>query len=389
MLSSLSTFDLAISILFVAATAVQLFFWFYFFSRLVFSVRSPESSVFSPSSPLIPHPSPLTPSPLPVSIIICARNESDNLRKNLNRFLNQTYRSFEVIVVNHKSSDETSNVLKSLQREYKNLRVVECDDTRIGKKYALAKGIEQATHHVLLLTDADCVPASDHWISGMTAGMEDENTQIVLGVAPYTEYPGPLNKFIRFEACYTAMQYLSFALAGFPYMGVGRNLAYRRELFELTGGFRRHEHLASGDDDLFVNEAARKGHVGIRLNPDAFVFSEPKTTWRAYYRQKTRHFSTGRHYKLHHKVLLSLLAMSHWLHYTGGLIVALKISIIFALLGYAVRMIVVMAFSSVILGRLQHRSLRPFVPALDAALVLFYMAFTPGILMNTNTQRWN
>jgi cellulose synthase/poly-beta-1,6-N-acetylglucosamine synthase-like glycosyltransferase len=374
---------------FIIATGIQLFFWLFFFSRLAFqNTRTGGKRTRNPESPNDPRSQSATSNQPSVSVIICAHNEAENLERNLDRILNQSYRSFEVIVVNHKSNDFSEYVLKSLQRKFKQLRVVECDDPRPGKKHALTKGIEQAKHEVLLLTDADCKPASEAWISGMMAGM-DEYTYIVLGVAPYEEAPGLLNKFIRYEACYTAMQYLSFALAGFPYMGVGRNMSYRRALFAQSGGFRKHEHLASGDDDLFVNQTARRGEVGIRLDPETFVYSTPKKTWRAYYRQKTRHFSTGKLYKLHHRLLLVMLAMSHILHYAGGLLVALKISIIFALLGYAVRMCVVMAFSSVILAKIQHRSLIKFLPVFDAVYILFYFVFAPAILMDNDTQQWS
>ncbi|MBI1226272.1 MAG: glycosyltransferase [Bacteroidetes bacterium] len=370
---------------FVAATAVQLFFWIFIFGKLA---RHPVEKISkSPAqSPVLPT-STSAPS---VSLIICAHNEEENLSRFFDRFVNQTYRSLEILVVLHNSCDNSLNVLSSLQRRFSHLRIIVCDDGKIGKKFALAKGIEQAKHQVLLLTDADCVPASQDWVQGMVAGM-DENTHIVLGVAPYDEAPGPLNKFVRYEACYTAMQYLSLALAGHPYMGVGRNLAYRRELYERTGGFRSHEHLASGDDDLFVNAAARRGKVGIRLNPRTFVYSKPKLTWRAYYRQKTRHFSTGSEYKFKDKFILSLLTMSHLLHFfLGGLLLIFKISIMFALLGYAVRMGVVMAVGSVILSKLQHRSLRIWLPVLDTLLILYYLVFAPSVLMNNDdTQRWN
>jgi cellulose synthase/poly-beta-1,6-N-acetylglucosamine synthase-like glycosyltransferase len=377
-------FQQILFIAFFSATTVQLFFWLYFFARLVFykTTNNPEVNPGLAQS----RSEAGTP---PVSVIICARNEAENLRNHLDRILNQTYRSFEVLIVNHKSSDKTLEVLSSLQHKFKHLRIVNFEDERTGKKFPLAKGIEQARYEILLMTDADCVPTTDYWIQGMVAGM-NENTQVVLGVAPYDEAPGPLNKFIRYEACYTAMQYIAFALAGFPYMGVGRNLAYRRELFDRSGGFRRHEHLASGDDDLFINEVAHKGNVGIQLHPDTFVYSKPKANWREYYRQKTRHFTTGKHYKLKDKILLFSLTMSHLLHYVLLIaLVILKISTIFALLGYAVRMGVVMAVSAVILTKLQHRSLRLWVPALDAALVIFYFVFSPSVLMNKDTQRWN
>jgi len=213
--------------------------------------------------------------------------------------------------------------------------------------------------------------------------------QIVLGVAPFMKAPGFLNLFQRYEACYTATQYLSFALAGLPYMGVGRNLLYTKQLFKRYGGFKKHYHIASGDDDLFISEAAQRSNVSIQIDPDTFVYSKAKDTWKTYFKQKTRHLSTGKLYKLHHKFLLSTLAMSHVLHYMGGLLVAIEIDFIYTLLGYAVRMLVVFVVSSVILSKLQHRSLRIWVPALDAALLLFYLVFAPFTLMNTNTQRWN
>lgn len=216
------------------------------------------------------------------------------------------------------------------------------------------------------------------------------DTEIVLGFGPLEEAPNLMNKFIRFEAVYTATQYLSFALAGMPYMGVGRNLAYRKSLFQKEGGFKKHEHIASGDDDLFINAVATKHNTRIQLDPDTFVYSKPKTSWHSYIRQKRRHFSTGQEYQLHHKALLGLLAVSHFLHYIlGGLIVIYKFSIIFALLGYTVRMCVVMAFSSLIFKKLKHLKLLVWLPVFDALLILFYVIFAPATLMNNDTQKWH
>jgi poly-beta-1,6-N-acetyl-D-glucosamine synthase len=367
---------------FVAATAVQLFFWLFVFGKLA---CHPVAEIPPSTDGQVP------PADLPtVSIVICARNEAHNLRRHIDRIINQTYRSLEIVLVIHNSSDDSFNILSPLQRKHSHLHIVVCDDERAGKKIALAKGIEQAKHQVLLLTDADCVPASPDWVRGMVEGMK-KDAQIVLGVAPYDEAPGFLNKWVRFEAWYTAVQYLSLALAGHPYMGVGRNLAYRKALYELGGGFKSHQHLASGDDDLFVNAVAKRGKVEIRLHPKTFVYSAPKTTWRDYHRQKTRHFTTGHEYKVKDIFILNSLTVSHLLHYfLGGALLILKFSTMFALLGYAVRMGVVMTIGSVILSKLQHRSLRIWLPVLDGLLVPYYLVFAPSVLMNNdNTQRWN
>ncbi|GIV31429.1 MAG: glycosyl transferase family 2 [Saprospiraceae bacterium] len=324
-----------------------------------------------------------------VSIVICEHDDGHKLLSSLDRFLNQTGRSFELVVISHNSSFPFEHLLAPSHRQTRHLRTFRHDDGRIGKKFPLTRGVEEARFDYLLLTDADCQPASLHWMDKMATKLDD-GAQIVLGFAPYLEAPGFLNKFIRFETCYTAIQYLSFALAGLPYMGVGRNLAYTKTLFRKTGGFASHTHIASGDDDLFVNAAARPHLVSIQLDPDTFVYSPAKKSWKAWYRQKSRHLTTGRLYKLHHRLLLGLLAMSHTLHYVGGVLMAtIGDNPFLTLTGYVVRMSVVVALGSVLLSRLQHRNLRPWVPALDALMGLYYLAFAPRVLWNTNTQRWN
>ena len=375
---------------FFGATAVQLFYWLYFFRKL--AVYRETNSVHAPYRNSEQHPFFESPrehsSTQPVSIIICERDDAEKLLSHLDRFLNQSDRSFEVLVISHNSNTKIQNILSPSHRQRKQLRLISHNDGRVGKKFALARGIQESKYQVLLLTDADCLPSSRHWMHKMAAKI-DSGADIVLGFAPYEEAPGLLNKFIRFETCYTAIQYMSFALAGLPYMGVGRNLAYTKSLYKSIGGFKQHEHIASGDDDLFVNAAARSCLVSIQIDPDTFVYSPAKTTLTAWFRQKTRHFSTGKLYKLHHQLLLGLLAMSHTLHYVGGILVGIEIDPIYTLAGYVVRMSVVTALSSVILSKLQHQKLRWWVPALDALFVLYYVVFAPRVLWNTNTQRWN
>lgn len=376
---------------FVGSTAVQLFYWLYFFRKLAaYRETSPATSSYNPpanpSSGAFSHEQK---SAKPgVSIVICERDDGQKLLANLDRFLNQTGRSFELLVISHNSVFPFDQLVALSHRQKRQLRTIRHDDGRIGKKFPLTRGVEEASFEYLLLTDADCQPASLNWMDKMATKLDD-GAQIVLGFAPYLEAPGLLNKFIRFETCYTAIQYMSFALAGLPYMGVGRNLAYTKTLFQKTGGFDKHAHIASGDDDLFVNEAARSHLVSILLDPDTFVYSPAKTTWKAWYRQKSRHLTTGRLYKLHHRLLLGLLAMSHTLHYVGGLFVAIGDNPLLTLTGYVVRMSVVVALGSVLLSRLQHQKLWPWVPALDALMGLYYLAFAPHVLRNTNTQRWN
>ena len=244
----------------------------------------------------------------PVSVILCAKNELENLRKYLHLFLEQAYPEYEVVVVDDCSWDESRAYLDEMKTRYAHLRVVtikEQERYRHGKKFALTLGIKAATHDLLLLSDADCMPAGKNWLAGMQARFGDA-TEVVLGYGAYEKQRGLLNKLIRFDAFMIAMQYFSFAVAGMPYMGVGRNLAYRRSLFFRNKGFARHNHIVSGDDDLFVNENASKANTAINLDAESFTYSPAKRSFREWFRQKLRHTSTGRYYKASHKWLLAL-----------------------------------------------------------------------------------
>lgn len=244
----------------------------------------------------------------PVSVIIAARNEADNLRKFLPAVLEQQYPEFEVIVVNDCSYDDSGYILRDFQSRYPHLKVVEIpenDKYKHGKKFAITLGVKAASHEILLFTDADCYPVSEHWIARMQQAY-DGDTEIVLGFSPYKKKAGPLNAFIRYETFCTALSYFSFALLGKPYMGVGRNLSYRRSLFFKQKGFATHLHLKSGDDDLFVNKSATSRNTRVAFSAEAHIISDPKRSWNSYFRQKRRHQSVGKYYKRGHKFLLSI-----------------------------------------------------------------------------------
>ncbi len=235
----------------------------------------------------------------PVSIIICARNETKNLRTFLPDVINQDYPEFQVIVVNDCSWDESGKYLEEMADAFPNLKIVtlkEQEKYPHGKKLALTLGIKGAAHEYLLLTDADCLPASRNWLRSMAQNFVT-GKDLVIGYGAYQKLPGLLNKWIRFDTAYNAMFFLSRALKGKAYMGVGRNLAYRKSLFFNNKGFANHYHLMSGDDDLFVNETASATNTAVEINPDSFTYSIPKTSWSMWLFQKKRHMSTGAYYR--------------------------------------------------------------------------------------------
>ncbi len=267
--------------------------------------------------------------PQPVSVIICARNEAANLAKFLPAVLQQNYAAgFEVVVVNDQSSDQTAAVLQEFAQQYLHLTVVNITEQRkdggeaaaSGKKQALAQGIAAAKHPILLFTDADCYPASNEWITLMTQAL-NKPAELVLGWSPYLKQSGWLNRLVRIETYIAGVQYLSWALAKKPYMGVGRNLCYTRTLYAQVGGFAGHGHLTSGDDDLLVQAVAKGQYaVSICINKKATCYTYAPTNFAAWWRQKTRHLSTSHQYTAKHKIFLGAFWTSQVLVSLLGLV---------------------------------------------------------------------
>ncbi len=280
---------------------IQLFYFLFFFVRM--SVKPKLSNQKE-----LP----------PVSIIIAARNEEKNLTEKLPKIFAQDYPEFQVVIVNDRSWDESLDVLAAFYQKHENLKVVENPDVGkdgFAKKFAITLGIKAAKYDKMIFIDADCEPASKNWLKEMASGFSGSKT-LVLGAGPYMRKKGLLNKLIRFDAGAIAIQYLSFAKAGIPYMGVGRNLGYTEELYDSVRGFKNHYFLASGDDDLFVNEAGNKKNTSVVFNPDSITLSEPKTSFSKWWFQKRRHMTTGKHYKTGHKLLLGLYPLSLLIFYS-------------------------------------------------------------------------
>ena len=336
----------------------NLTYYFFFFSRLAFHKEQYA-----------------TKDPEPVSIIICARNEIKNLRKHIYSVLDQVYPVFQVVVVNDCSWDESDDFLKELEMQYSNLKVVtilEQEKYLHGKKFALTLGIKAAKYDLLLLTDADCIPASNNWLFNMQNNFNDKK-DIILGYGGYARKKGLLNRVIRYDTFHNAMQFLSFAKAGIPYMGVGRNLAYRKDIFFNVKGFASHNHLLSGDDDLFVNEVATRQNTKVELKPVSFTISEPKTSFGTWFKQKKRHLTTGKHYKSNHKRLLGIYYISNLIFYLS-LITLLVLQFDWRIIVgiYLFRLIIQLWIFGKGMSRLNELDLIWLIPFLDLFLLLLY-----------------
>ena len=287
-------------VLFVLAWLVQMLYHWILFRRLAFYKKNEKSTAMEP-----------------VSVIVCARDSYEYLLDLIPAVLSQDYPDFELVIVNDCSQDQTEEYLKELARNNPKINLVNLTQNLNffqGKKFPLSMGIKSAKHDLLLLTDADCVPTTDQWIKEMVSAYRN-NTEIVVAYGPYFERKGLLNKLIRFDTLYIAMQYLSLSLAKKTYMGVGRNLSYRKSTFMKNKGFTSHYNIPSGDDDLFISQVANKRNTRVYIDAVNRVESEPKRSWGTWIRQKRRHYSTGIKYKSNINRILGLLLGSRLIYY--------------------------------------------------------------------------
>jgi glycosyltransferase involved in cell wall biosynthesis len=357
---------LTIFICFCAVLGIQLFYYLYFFRKLAF-YKEPAKAASQE---------------YPVSVIVCARDEAHNIARNLPGILVQQYKTtHEIIVVNDNSTDDTKYLLDEFKKRFKNLNPIRLtQEAKMipGKKFPLSMGIKSAKYEIVLLTDADCVPASELWIQKMQDGYYD-GKQIVLGYGAFHKKPGMLNKLIRFETFHSALQYLSFALAGLPYMGVGRNLSYKKELFFNNKGFSAINHIPGGDDDLFINMVANKRNTSIVIDKDAHTLSEAAPTWSIWQRQKYRHYTTSKYYKGKHKFLLGLYSLSQVLIYPIAIAAALFYTwwVVVALFG--LRMIVLGIMWQKTMKKLNEADLFPYFIFLDIWMSFYFLLFAPAL----------
>ena len=310
---------------------------------------------------------------IPISVIVCAKNEEENLHQFIPFILNQKYSNFELVLINDASTDATLEVMESFQKKHQFIKIVNVENIESfwgNKKYALTLGIKAATNKHLLFTDADCKPISPLWIERMASQFENEKS-IVLGYGKYSFENSFVNFLVRFETLITAVQYFTYAKFGAPYMGVGRNLAYTKDEFFKVNGFIKHIKLKSGDDDLFIQEAATNENTSYTIDPHSFTTSKAPATIKAWFRQKRRHITTSSYYQFKHKFLLGLFIFSKFLVYGLGILlcwfVSLKILLPIILI-YFTSLYIVFGMAS---KKFHEKKLVVLLPFLDFFLLIF------------------
>ena len=274
----------------------------------------------------------------PCSLIMCARNELEALRINLESVLLQDLTTFEVIVVDDGSSDGSIEWLIEQQSKYPHLRVLRQEgEPGRGKKPLLEMAIRAASYENIVLTDADCSPASKAWARKLAANLDAEH-ELAGGYSPYLAESGVVNLFSRYENLITAVQYLGYAAQGHPYMAVGRNLAYTKGLISSLGYFEGHKGLRQGDDELTVQQGLRQTGINYCLNPASFVYTRSPGSFKAYLTQKIRHLAAGKLYSRSTLLSLGVFSLSWALFYIVLLLLVLEKQYYFALLIYLSRL---------------------------------------------------
>ncbi|MBN1198433.1 MAG: glycosyltransferase [Bacteroidales bacterium] len=386
---------LSLFILFGFSFLVQMVYYWGIFLKVgkrhkLRGMRHKASGIREEVSPTIDNQQSTIDNPPGVSVVICAHNEFHHLSNSLPQFLEQDYLLYEVVVVDHASDDDTPLLLADLADRYKHLKVITIQrDLNFfsGKKFPLSIGIKSASYELILLTDADCRPAGNQWVRLMQEAFSDDK-EIVLGYGAYEKRKGILNALIRYDTLQVAIQYLSFAMAGMPYMGVGRNLAYRKRLFYQQKGFISHYRIASGDDDLFINQVAHRKNTGVQINPGAFTYSEPKTSAGKWFTQKRRHLTTSSHYRFLHKILLGLYSAAQLAFW-----ILLTLLLIWKFAWIVVLSVLLLKWVSqyIVFGRcmkqLQEKQLIPWIPLLDW-MILLIQVLIAGTNLITRPQKW-
>jgi len=278
---------------------IQLIYFWGFFARLAFRKRK---------KPKAEKP--------PVSVILVAHNQYNDLNNNLKYFLDQDYPAFEVVVVSDNSDDDSNDLLRGCALENSHLSIVELKQNLNwfkGRKFPLSIGIKSAKHEILLLSDIRYRPSTNGWIGSMVEAYAPQ-TEIVLGYASFAT-PSKMNLWYRFTAFYDGLFYLSMALSGVTFKGVGKNLSYLKSLFYREKGFSSHYVINSGDDELFVNKSATRSNVAVQTNPVSKTIRTKKISFFQWLTNERNKLAIRRHFKFGHKVAISLFNTSTFLFY--------------------------------------------------------------------------
>ena len=302
---SYNSLSFIILIVFGISLLIQLFYHWGVFSKVAFYKRNARPKLDEELEP--------------VSVVLCARDAYEYLVDLIPALLQQDYPDFEIVVVNDCSDDETEEYLKDLERKETRVKPVQLKQHLNffnGKKFPLSMGIKSAKNDLIVFTDCNCMPVNDQWLRSVV-NRYNSHTEIVIGYSPYIQKKSVLNRIMRFDALQNGLLYLSAALNRHPYMGVGKNLSYRKELFFRNNGFISHYTTTVGEDDIFISQVATKKNTEVLIDAENSILTTPTNSFKLWMRQKGSRYSTVSKYNTRARLFLSLFYISQFLFYTS------------------------------------------------------------------------
>lgn len=288
---------------------------------------------------------------LGITVIITAKNEAANLRSNLLDILEQDYPNFQVVVVNNGSDDSTAELLDDLSKIYSNLYVTYIpigSEKLNNKKLAITVGIKAAKHDILLFTEPDSKPLSDKWILEVAREF-NKGKEVVLGACRLIKKRGVVNNYIQYDNILNGIRYLTPALLKRPWFGIGRNMAYRKDLFYKEKGFSALLNVENGEDNLFIDKIANKDNIAVVLSNESLVESNVADSTRAWRKDRSSYLRTKKHLSKLFSRVFALEVVSRYLFYilfllliVVGIQFRLNVSIAIAVLLFVIRFIVLL-----------------------------------------------
>ncbi len=358
-------------IAFVIITIIQVVYFWMFFSRLFFNKEKTRNEEH-----------------LPVSVVITANNQYTDLKSNLQSWLSQDYPNFEVVVVIDNSDDGSKELLKDFSRHNDNLHIVELMQKLnwfSGRKFPLSLGIKSASNDLILLTDHTCKPETSTWIREMVSAYTP-GKEIVMGYTTFATKTG-INKWLRFTAFYDALFYLSMALSGLPFKGIGKNLSYSRNLFYNHKGFSSHYVINAGDDELFVNRASNKSNVAIKITPESRVLHVRKISLSKWFATERTRLKIRRFFKWRDRLLIRGFSFTSFAFY--GLLVFLlimKVPLLILLSLFALRFISQMVIFGLVQKKLSEKNLLLLSPVFEILLILIDFVIWASLLFSRKSK---
>ena len=231
-----------------------------------------------------------------VSVLIPARNESDNIQKCVQSVFNQKFPKelLEIIFIDDHSSDDT--IAKINQLHLTNIKILELknfithrNETQSYKKKALEIGIQEASGDLIVTTDADCI-APPNWLSLIVSFYEKKNHKFIAAPVNFYDENTLLEKFQSLD--FAGMMCVTGAGIHRKFMNMcnGANLAYERAAFYEVNGFEGINHIASGDDILLMQKMAKHypNQVGFLKNKNATILTKAMPNLSAFINQRVR-----------------------------------------------------------------------------------------------------